>query len=119
VSEHLRRIQLPADAQGWDRRLGIRDWINKAAWDPEPRFQAIDGIRRIWLGLDQPDLADDPEVIATMLFDFLSKDTDFHRFVVEDADNAITDPAEWEGATRAYTWAVLQRYNRELGGPDD
>lgn len=118
MNEPIKRIQLPPEARGWEKRLGIRRWMDDPAWDPEPRIQAIDGIRDTWLALGQPELADDPETIVAMLFDFLRKDADFHRFVVEEADLALTESAEWEGVTRAYSWAVLQRYNRELGGPD-
>lgn len=119
MSDPLRRVQLPPEAMAWEKRLEIRRWLDGGTWDPEPRYAVIEAVRGIWLGLGHPDLADDPEVIAAMSFDYLHKDAEFHRFVVEDADQALTEPADWEGATSAYSWAVLQRYNRELGGQDE
>lgn len=118
MSEPLRRIRLPPSALSWEKRLQIRRWMNEPAWDPELKYFAIDQVRAIWLSQDQQDLADDPDVIATLIFPFLAKDAEFHRFVVYDCDQDLSDD-EWESATRAYAWMVLQRYNRELGGQDE
>lgn len=119
MTEPLRRIRLPPEAQGWEKRLEIRRWVDGSAWDPEPRYAVIEGIRGIWLELGHDDLADAPEVIAAAMLSYMREDAEYRRFVIYDATQTLTEDADWEGAISAYAWVVLQKYNRELGGQDD
>jgi hypothetical protein len=119
MTKPLRRIRLPPEAQAWEKRLQIRRWIDGTGWDAELRYALIEGVRGIWLEQGHEDLADAPEVIAVGMLPYMLKDAEFQRFVIYDAKQTLTDEADWEGATSAYAWIVLQKYNRELGGQDD
>lgn len=119
MSSALRRVRLPPAAQGWDARLSLKRWVGSIAWDPAPRYGVIDRMRESLLGLNLPDLADDPETIVTATFQALLMDEQFKHYVIVDCTQDLTQAEEWEGAARAYAWVVLQRYNRDLGGQDD
>lgn len=119
MSEPLKRVRLPPEALAWEARLQLRRWIDGRGWDTAPRYAMIESARDTWLGLGHPDLADDPQMIATAIFAYVLKDEQFQHHVIHTAKQTLTDPADWDGAARAYAWVVLQRYNKELGGQDE
>jgi len=119
VSEPLQRVRLPPEALGWDKRLQVRRWVGGRRWNAAPRFALIDRVRDAWSEFGPPGFADDPVSIVTAAFPYLVEDDEFRRYVLEVAEQTLTVSADWEAAVRTYAWAVLQRYNKELGGPDE
>lgn len=114
MGEVLKRIRLPAEVQAWEKHLKLKKWVDGSGWNPEPRYAVVDAARGCWEQMGRPEFGDDPEAIVGSIYQYLVQDQGFISFVIEQRDQVVTDPAEWDEIAKAYAWVILQRYNRDL-----
>ncbi len=119
MSGALQRIRLPHEAQAWSKKLDLASWVNDKKWNKEPRFKILSQVRETWTIAGLLELGDDPESIVEAAYTFFERDQVFISYVLNDCEQEMTADGDWKAAIVAYTWVVLQRYNRELGGEDD
>ncbi len=119
MSGALQRIRLPREAQAWAKKLNLVSFVNDKKWNSEPRFKILTQVRETWTIAGLVEVGDDPDAIVSAAFVYFAADQEFIDYVLKDCSQEMTADGEWEAATAAYTWVVLQRYNRELGGEDD
>lgn len=117
-SKPLQRVVLPPEVKaGWEKKLGLKKWVDRKEWAEGPRYLMVEAARASWESVDRKDFADDPETLVGSMYPYLVNDQEFTSFVGE--TQVVTEASVWNEIAKAYAWVILQRYNRELGGDND